>query len=98
MACFKVRQFDGQDWIYNPKLLSVMEDQSKKYRRRSGSSPRQLEVINPLDTKLQRLGFVRVHLDVPNKQVVATCDHSVQHLVKLYAGDDVLCFFLCDHS
>lgn len=35
MACFKVRQFDGLDWIYNPKLLSVMEDQSTKYRRRA---------------------------------------------------------------
>ena len=37
MACFKVRQFDGQDWIYNPKLLSVMEDQETKYHRKTAS-------------------------------------------------------------
>lgn len=35
MACFKIRQFDGLEWIYNQKLLSVMEDQSNKYRKRS---------------------------------------------------------------
>lgn len=35
MACFRTRTFDDLDWIYNPKLLSVMEDQSNKYRRRS---------------------------------------------------------------
>lgn len=34
MACFKVIQFDGTEWIYNPKLLGVMEDQSKKYYRK----------------------------------------------------------------
>ena len=39
----------------------------------------------------------RVHLDVLNEHAVATCDHNVKHLVKLNAGDDVLCFFLCDH-
>ena len=35
MACFRIRQFDGLDWIYNQKLLSVLEDQSNKYRRKS---------------------------------------------------------------
>src|SRR4051812_17590354 len=28
MARFKVRDFDGQDWIYNQRMLSVLEDQS----------------------------------------------------------------------
>jgi len=35
MACFKIRQFDGQDWLYNSPLLKVMEKQSTKYRRRN---------------------------------------------------------------
>lgn len=38
LACFKIRSFDGQDWLYNDSLLSVMEDQSQKYLRRSGGA------------------------------------------------------------
>lgn len=39
MACFKIRTDDGGDWIYNERLLSVMEEQSGKYyRRRSQTS------------------------------------------------------------
>lgn len=34
MACFKIRQYDGRDWIYNDRLLSVLEEQSGKYYRK----------------------------------------------------------------
>jgi hypothetical protein len=33
LACFKVREMEGHRWIYNERLLSVMEMQSRKYRR-----------------------------------------------------------------
>lgn len=37
LACFKVREMEGHQWLYNDRLLSVMEDQSKKYYRRAGA-------------------------------------------------------------
>lgn len=42
MACFKIRTDDGRDWIYNERLLNVMEEQSGKYYRKksqTSSSP-----------------------------------------------------------
>lgn len=36
LACFKVREMEGHQWLYNDRLLSVMEDQSEKYFRRAG--------------------------------------------------------------
>jgi hypothetical protein len=38
MACFKIRHDDGTQWLYNVRLLAVMEDQSQKYLRRSGGA------------------------------------------------------------
>lgn len=38
MACFKVRDFDGQSWLYNNRLLSVMENQSEKYLRKNNGA------------------------------------------------------------
>ena len=48
MACFKIRQYDGKDWIYNERLLSVMEEQSGKYYRKkdpASNSPVSQEVV-----------------------------------------------------
>lgn len=40
MACFKIRTDDGRDWIYNDRLLNVMEEQSVKYRKNPKSPPK----------------------------------------------------------
>jgi len=45
LACFKVREMEGHRWIYNERLLSVMEVQSKKYRKK----PRESLSISPED-------------------------------------------------
>jgi hypothetical protein len=34
MACFKSLHDDGKDWIYNERLLKVMEKQSDSYRKK----------------------------------------------------------------
>jgi hypothetical protein len=41
MACFKIRQCDGIEEIYNERLLSVMEEQSGKYHRKKPPGERQ---------------------------------------------------------
>src|SRR5438132_821199 len=33
MACFKSRQIDGTEWIYNQRLLRTMEEQDTKFLR-----------------------------------------------------------------
>ncbi len=41
LACFKRRQMDGREWIYNERLLSVLEEQARKQQaaeKRSGKS------------------------------------------------------------
>lgn len=38
MAAFKVRAIDGLEWIYNDKLLRVLEEQSGKYYRKKNGS------------------------------------------------------------
>jgi len=45
MACFKSLHDDGKDWIYNERLLSVMEVQSTKYRKK----PREALSDSPYD-------------------------------------------------
>jgi hypothetical protein len=45
MARFKVRDFNGQDWIYSSRMLSVLEDQSEKYYRKK--PPRESASISP---------------------------------------------------
>lgn len=34
MACFKILHIDAQDWMYNDRLLAVMEEQSLRYRKK----------------------------------------------------------------
>jgi hypothetical protein len=33
MACFKIREFDGQRWIYNERLLTVLHQQDVKHKK-----------------------------------------------------------------
>ena len=34
MACFKVLEFDAQAWIYNERMVQVLEEQATKYRKK----------------------------------------------------------------
>jgi hypothetical protein len=36
LACFKVCEMEGHQWIYNERLLYVMGEQSNKYKKKSG--------------------------------------------------------------
>jgi hypothetical protein len=53
MARFKVRDFDGQDWIYSARMLSVLEEQTEKYYRKKpprNSASKSVSDLN-LDSK-----------------------------------------------
>jgi hypothetical protein len=54
MACFKSRQIDGTEWIYNQRLLSTMEEQDTKFlrgKRVGGSLPSKSPSKNSLNSK-----------------------------------------------
>jgi hypothetical protein len=48
LACFKVREMEGHQWLYNDRLLSVMEDQSQKFLRRTNGTTRSLSLSQNL--------------------------------------------------
>lgn len=54
MACFRIRQFDGQDWIYNDRLLNVMEEQSGKYHRKKPPGESQSYSPSRFDVDLRK--------------------------------------------
>ena len=49
MACFKTRMIDGKEWIYNQKLLSVMEEQSSKFYRKKSPSISNSPTLSDVD-------------------------------------------------
>jgi hypothetical protein len=55
LACFKVCEMEGHQWIYNERLLHVMEEQSGKYyknKKPPSNSPSLLD----LDSKKTKEG------------------------------------------
>lgn len=62
MACFKIRHDDGTQWLYNNRLLAVMEDQSQKYLRRVGGR------TSPSSS----LGFLRKEITKTGEEVSST--------------------------
>lgn len=51
LACFKRLQLDGREWIYNERLLAVLQEQSRKQQsaeKRSGKSSGKVEDQQPL--------------------------------------------------
>ncbi len=71
MACFESLHDDGRAWIYNQRLLSVMQEQTGKYRKRSGTSPSaQREPYTPRDGALSSTSPPRNYIKA---EVCNTC-------------------------
>ena len=49
LACFKVCEMEGHQWIYNERLLSVMEEQSSKYHRKKPPRDSASDSLSVLD-------------------------------------------------
>ncbi len=65
LACFKIREYDGKDWIYNERLLSVMEEQSGKYYRKKTDGTSSSPVVSDFDSGSKSSnGVCPVHGDV----------------------------------
>lgn len=57
LACFKVREMEGHQWIYNERLLSVMEEQSLKIKQKRSPPSDSVSVLEVVSK--EKKGAVR---------------------------------------
>jgi hypothetical protein len=90
MARFKTRQFgDGQDWIYNSTMLSVLEEQSQKYRLKK--PPRESASISPLNLSTEKSKTK----EEPRQQFKEDCEHchgTGKRVMRSHPGRFVECW------
>lgn len=89
MARFKVRQFEGQDWIYNSTMLSVLEEQSTKYRRKK--PPGGSQSISPSDLGLKKSET----REKVSKKFNSNCEHchgTGKRILRAHPGKFVECW------